>query len=86
MHRDAIVTRSTRVLATGLARLGSVVRGAAFWTAAVLPLAYPVLFLANPVTPSDIWWLGSLVALNALALVLGHGYSGPLVAHHDATE
>jgi hypothetical protein len=56
-------------------KLGLGVRGVAFWVAVLLPMVYlPLLFVA-PSTVADLWIFGALVALDAAALVVGHGYS-----------
>ena len=86
MHRSAIITRSTRLLGALLARFGVVVRGAAFWTAAVLPLAYLPLVLVAPVTAADLWLLATLLPVNVLALVVGHGHGDVVLPPGDGTD
>jgi len=62
------------VRATGarsaVARAGTAVRAAAFWTAVALPLAVVVLLALG----WDLTLVGAVLALNAAALVVGHGH------------
>lgn len=53
------------------ARTGSAVRATAFWSAVILPFAV-IGLLAFGVPLS---WVGLLLAYNAAALVVGHGYA-----------
>ena len=61
-----------------LAGLVSLVRGVAFWTGALLPLLYLPLLLVEPSAIADPWTFGKLVAVNVVALVVGHGYRGAI--------
>lgn len=75
---NALALRAT--LRAGGARLhavvGSALRASAFWAAAVLPLAYgPFLFDAGPSLSPRL--LLGVVAVHALCLLLGHGYTPP---------
>lgn len=47
---------------------------ASFWAAVGLPIVYVPLLLATPVSPGEERLVAALVALHALALVLGHSY------------
>lgn len=49
------------------------IKATAFWTAIVIPLAYPTL-LAGGLTGSELPLLGLVLALNVVALVLGRNY------------
>ncbi|WP_255195503.1 hypothetical protein [Halorarius litoreus] len=55
-------------------RLTSVIRGTAFWIATFLPLSYISLAVLDPIRLLDPRLFGTLVSVNILALVLGHGY------------
>jgi hypothetical protein len=55
-------------------RISSVLRGMAFWTATFLPLSYISLAVLDPVRLLDPRLFGTLVSVNIVALVLGHGY------------
>jgi hypothetical protein len=62
-------------LATRLCRT-SPVRGAAFWAAALLPFVHVPLLLAGVQSAADLWLYLGLLAVNAVALVLGHDHRG----------
>lgn len=49
------------------------IEATAFWTAVVIPLAYPAL-LAGGLTGNELSLLGMVLALNVVALVLGRDY------------
>lgn len=93
MRGTSLVTVCTRVVATGFRRLGlgghgllsklvggltTAVRGLAFWTAVLLPLAYLPLLLVGDSRVTDVAVIGQLVALNVLALLLGHFHDGAI--------
>ncbi|MFB6175666.1 MAG: hypothetical protein ABEI99_00710 [Halobaculum sp.] len=59
-----------------VARLRAAVRATAFWTGALLPLAYPAL-LVTGLSGSDALGFLALVVVNALLLVLGHDHNQP---------
>ena len=62
---------TSRLVATIGAGLLTAVRGVAFWIAALLPLAYlPFLYLV-PTNPAG---FAKLLALNLVAVVVGHSY------------
>lgn len=50
------------------------VETASFWAAIGLPVIYVPLLLAPPVTAGDERLVAALVALHAVALLLGHSY------------
>jgi hypothetical protein len=58
-------------LRSALHRATASIEAASFWSAVALPLVYVPLIVTGSGPPL---LLGALVALNALALVLGHGH------------
>lgn len=52
------------------------VQGLAFWTAVVVPATYMPLLIRGLSTTGDAVTLAQLLAVNAVALVVGHGYLG----------
>jgi hypothetical protein len=52
------------------ARVGTAVRAAAFWTAVALPFSAIVLLALG----LDLQVVGLVLAVNAAALIVGHGY------------
>ncbi|MDS0294505.1 hypothetical protein [Halogeometricum luteum] len=70
--REALETTSN-ALRLGLRLITYPVRFAAFWLAVALPLLYPPL-LYGGVQGEQATLFGSLLALNAAALVVGHGH------------
>jgi hypothetical protein len=70
------------------ARLTHTVRAAAFWTAVVSPIGYPVLLSVGLEGTTGLAFLG-LLCLNALALAVGHDYDPSEdgeTASHGATD
>lgn len=63
-------------LPPALRQVAVIVQGVAFWTAVVLPLVWLSLLLVPLPSGADLWVIGTLIVLNAAALVVGHGYSG----------
>lgn len=59
-----------------LRKIAVIIQGVAFWTAVVLPLIWLSLLLVPLPSGVDLWVIGTLIVLNAAALVVGHGYSG----------
>ena len=55
------------------ARLTHTVRAAAFWTAVVSPIGYPILLSAGLEGTTGLLFVG-LLCTNALALAVGHDY------------
>jgi hypothetical protein len=55
---------------SAVARAGTAVRAAAFWTAVALPLAAITLLVLG----GNLRLVGAVLAVNAAALVVGHGY------------
>lgn len=71
---DALRASLVAVVSYAHQLLASTVRGAAFWTAAVLPLAYvPFAVDLGPSTSTQLF-LG-LVALHAVCLAVGHEHT-----------
>lgn len=65
-------------LVTGVAAgVAPAVRSVSFWGAVVLPFTYLPLLAADVAMTNPAWFVG-LLAVNALAAVLGH-------SHHDPT-
>lgn len=56
--------------------LATAVRTLAFWTAVLLPLAYLPLYLAGDPRVTSVVAIGQLIALNVVALLLGHCHDG----------
>lgn len=54
------------------------VRGIAFWTAVALPVYCLVLLVSGSPTLTNVGVVGRIIAVNVVALVVGHGYSGAL--------
>lgn len=52
------------------------VQGIAFWTAVVIPVAYVPLLFRGLSTTADAVTMAQLLGINALVLVVGHGYLG----------
>jgi len=51
-------------------------RAAAFWSAVTLPFLYLPLLVVGPQSPAEWLTVGTLVAVHAVALLIGH-------AHHQ---
>jgi hypothetical protein len=67
LARTALETTTGR----SLALLVTAVRAAAFWTAALLPLSYPLLLAAGAVADHPLSF-AALLLVNVVSLVLGH--------------
>jgi hypothetical protein len=65
------MTRRTVSVPHSPVRLPDAVEAASFWASVLLPLAYVPLLYAGP---DHLWTVLGLVALHAVALVLGHGH------------
>lgn len=63
----------------GIADPRGVVEAVAFWIAALLPLAYLPLVLAIEYGPAPLRALFALVAINAVALLVGHRHEPSLL-------
>lgn len=75
MTRTSPVGRDHRVARDGDADAPAPrprVTAAAFWTAVVLPVAYVPLLLVGPVGGERALLVAALLAMNAIALVVGH--------------
>ena len=81
-ERDAIAACKLLV-STALARALTAARAVAFWTAVLLPLAYPPLFLAGVTGVVDPLALVALVALHAVAVFTGHVHDDGLAERFD---
>lgn len=79
LGREGPVTRAVRGLETA-------VRGLAFWTAVLLPLAYLPLFVVGVSGTADLVVIGQLVAINVVALLVGHVYDGVFVQGFEETR
>lgn len=66
-------TAADRAAARAAALLVALVRGAAFWTAALVPLSYPVLIATGAAADHPLTFV-ALLAVNAVGLVVGHNY------------
>jgi len=71
-------------LRTAAGLVATAVRGVAFWAAVVLPIASLVVLFLGPVTAADLATLAGLTAVNAVALVVGHGHNGDEAGRSDA--
>jgi hypothetical protein len=67
LARTALGTTTER----SVALLVAVVRATAFWTAALLPLSYPVLLATGAVADHPLSF-AALLVVNVVSLVLGH--------------
>jgi hypothetical protein len=76
--RDAVAACKLAVSAAA-ARALTAVRVMAFWTAILLPLAYLPLFLAGVAGAVDSVVVAAVVALHAVAVLVGHVHDGELV-------
>ncbi|GAB3672535.1 hypothetical protein [Halopiger thermotolerans] len=56
-------------------RLGSTVSALGFWIGALFPIAYLPVFATGVDSPGRLSLLLGLVAINVLALVIGHDYA-----------
>ncbi|PSP31436.1 hypothetical protein BRC64_10200 [Halobacteriales archaeon QH_10_67_22] len=70
---SSVVRQSRSVIDTGLLEP---VAGVAFWTAVALPFLHvPLLLLTGLSTPNTMTAFLVLLALNVVALLVGHSYS-----------
>jgi hypothetical protein len=76
-ERDAVAVCKLAVSAAA-ARALTAVRAVAFWTAVLLPLAYLPLFLAGVAGAVDSVVVATVVALHAVAVLVGHVHDGEL--------
>jgi hypothetical protein len=67
------VRSAVRTVSKSVSSVLTVVRTTAFWAAVVVPLAYPLLLFGRA---TDYGLLFSVLALHALALVVGHFHDG----------
>jgi hypothetical protein len=66
-------TAAEKTIGTPAALLADAVRASAFWTAALLPFSYLPLLATGAVTEYPLTFV-ALLAVNAAALLLGHGH------------
>ncbi|MFB6126613.1 MAG: hypothetical protein ABEJ79_04865 [Halolamina sp.] len=73
--RDSPVERiaDSAVWQRGQPRLARSVRAAGFWLSVLLPVSYLTL-LWNGLSAAELTTFGGLLALNVVALVVGHDY------------
>jgi hypothetical protein len=69
LARTALGTTTKR----SVALLATAVRASAFWTAALLPLSYPVLLATGAVADHPLGF-AALLAVNVVSLLLGHDH------------
>lgn len=69
-----VVTNCLEALSSTVRQAAALVRGFAFWTAVVLPMLYlPPLLLSHAIV-LDTTVLGTLIAVNVAAIIVGHGH------------
>lgn len=84
MRGSIIIPTLSFVRSVVARRLRGVVCALAFWTAALLPIAYTPLVVLEHSLVANPWTLAKLFALNLVALVVGHSYSlGETDDEHD---
>lgn len=66
-------TAAEATLGRPLGLVADAVRASAFWTAALVPLSYPALLAAGAVGRYPLAF-AALLAVNFVALVVGHGH------------
>lgn len=59
---------------SGKGRIRAPLAAVSFWSAILVPLVYPLLFLTGVETVPQFALLGSVIALHALSLLGGHHY------------
>lgn len=67
LARTAVGTTAQR----SVALLATAVRASAFWTAALLPLSYPLLLATGTVADHPLAF-AALLAINVVSLLVGH--------------
>jgi|AntRauTorcE11898_2_1112593.scaffolds.fasta_scaffold10737_3 hypothetical protein len=67
-------------------RVERLVQTVAFWTATILPVGYLPLLALGPSRFVSLPMLGQIVSINALALLLGHGYRNESEETADAAD
>jgi hypothetical protein len=67
--------RGSNVARQGLSLLHRQVQAVGFWTAVALPFLHVPLLLSGLETTTETSLFVALIAVNLLALVVGHGYS-----------
>lgn len=68
-------SRGSNVARRSLSLLHRQVQATGFWTAVVLPFLHVPLLLSGLETTTETSLFVALIAVNLLALVVGHGYS-----------
>lgn len=74
MFREPPAFTGSNTVVAAVRVVARLVRGIAFWTAALLPLGYLPLLFAVPSRVVTLPLVGKLVTLNVVALLVGHGY------------
>lgn len=78
MSGNIVVSVCSTALSLVVRKFATVVRVVAFWAAILMPMLYvPLLLLGHP-TATDLPVLGTLIALNVAAIVVGSGSGGAL--------
>lgn len=72
--RHETVSSWLRLLGRYPRSLVTCVEGIAFWTAVLIPVVYVPLLVRGLSTTAEAFVLAQLLGINALALVVGHGY------------
>lgn len=65
------------LLAAVVAGVWKLVEGVAFWTAVTLPFVYTPVLVTGAYVRLGLFELGVLLALNAVAFLLGRGHNRP---------
>ncbi|MEF8786336.1 MAG: hypothetical protein V5A45_10420 [Haloarculaceae archaeon] len=85
MFRDNLPSlHPDRFVSTTFNRIERLVQTVAFWTATILPVGYLPLLALGPSRFVSLPMLGQIVSINALALLLGHGYRNESEDSEDA--
>jgi len=76
IRRDSVpeAQRDQSILRRGLSMMESPVRTVGFWSAISLPFLHVPLLLTGLDTTADTLAFGALLALNLVALLIGHGH------------
>lgn len=72
MKSTVDITTYLAALRSTVSRLATLVQGLAFWTAVLLPMVYLPPLLAGHPAVVDLSVLGKLIAVNVVAIAVGH--------------